>query len=692
MLATGIDLLLEEYRTRPMARFAAWAIVFGLALWVVSMVSGGVPAVLWILLVIGLAIVGVYYIHRLVGGLKHYILWHLRRRLIVTYIFIAVVPIAIILVLAGLAAVMLNGQFAAFLVTLKIQDQVEDLRQVNRVVAHEAHLSRAKTPNELLDHLRRFYVQELSTHSSSYPGLEIALSVGSERSAFYLNGNELPKPPIIPNWLHKEEFAGVVAEGGKIFLRSVDQGETSAGPIIMVLSEPFSSRLLDIVGSGIGPVGVVFNPEERGMPIPPLANSVIGGLPHPSSEHGIKVQSKSIVVPPPVNFLDADVFGTSTLNPIRWAGTSEEEAGPVFVYVSSRLSTITGRLLATLGQYSHIYVTVFLIVAGIFLAIQLMSLLVGIQLTRTVTTTVDKLYDATECIKAGNLSHRISMAAHDQLSSLGEAFDNMTASLQGLMREAQEKTLLERDLEIAREVQQHLFPTKVPDVPGLKIYGACKPARRVSGDYYDFMPIGEHRLAIVLGDVSGKGISAALIMSAVQSIIRTRLYADPSSGGWLDPVRLSTATFFGQLNQQMFESIPDEKYATCFYGLYDAETSRIVYTNAGHPAPILFRDGAVIKMDVGGTPLGLIFPTTYREAEITLEPGDLLVAFSDGITESENSFEEEFGEERLIDAIRRTQRYSPEALVNEIYRNIEAWTGSKEPQDDMTLVIARTSD
>ncbi len=204
--------------------------------------------------------------------------------------------------------------------------------------------------------------------------------------------------------------------------------------------------------------------------------------------------------------------------------------------------------------------------------------------------------------------------------------------------------------------------------------------------------MGRNRLGIVLGDVSGKGISAALIMSAVQSIIRTRLYADFPSDGRLDSARLSTADFFGQLNQQMYENTPDEKYATCFYALYEASSRRIVYTNAGHPAPLVLRNGATIRLDVGGTPLGLISPMTYSEAEVRLEPGDLLVAFSDGLTEAENNFEEQFGEGRLIEVLRRAQGGSLESLVEEIYRSIDDWTGSKEPQDDMTLIVAMATE
>lgn len=693
MLTAVMDFLLQEYRTHPMARFALGVVIYGLALWLVDIVSGGMPVLLWVLLVIGLAILGGYYLHRTLAALKRHVLWHLRRRLIVTYIFIAVIPLVLILVLAWLAAVMLNGQFAAYLVANRFRNKVDELRQVNRVVAHEAHLSQPKSPTELEDQLRRFYVQELSTHAASYPGLEIAVRVGPEKEGFYLGGRALHKIPIIPKWFHREEFAGVVNDGGRLFIRSVDQGKTSAGLITMVLSEPFTSNLLDVLGSGIGPVRIAFNPGKFGIPSVPLTGGVATGQPPVSSPQTMTIQSKSVAVPRPANFLDITVSGASTLNPVRWGGAREERVrGPVFVYVTSRFSILTDQLLGTLGRYSHVYVNLFLLITVIFLAVEIVSLLVGIRLTRTVTTTVDKLYGATERIKSGDLSHRVGMSANDQLSSLGQAFDNMTDSLQRLMREAHEKTVLAHDLQLAREVQQHLFPSETPEVPGLKLYGVCRPARGVSGDYYDFLPIGSERLGIVLGDVSGKGVSAALIMSAVQSIIRTRLYSDSSSDGRLDSARLSTAKFFGQLNHQMYENTPAEKYATCFYALYDAVSRQVIYTNAGHPPPLVFRNGAVTKLEVGGTPLGLVAPVTYREADVTLKPGDLLVVFSDGLTEAANTFDEQFGIERLTKAIQRAQNYSLENLVHEIYGEIEDWTGSKVPQDDMTLIVAQATE
>jgi phosphoserine phosphatase RsbU/P len=688
MFAIVVDVLIREYRARPMARFTAWLIAFGVALWVESVFSGGAPGLLWAVFVIGLAVSAGYYVGRLVAAFKQHVLWHLRRKLIVTYIFIAFVPIALILVLVALGAIIANGQFAAFLVTLNVNDQVEKMEQLNRIVAHEASLDPARTPTQLLDRLQQFYVQQLSQHSASYPDLEIALWVGDQKRAFYLNGKPIANAPGIPAWLKAEEFSGVVSDGGRLVLRAADQGVTRAGPIRMVLSEPFSPELLDLLGRGVGPVGVIRANIGDVVKINSVAKSLPISTGNAPREQVI-ARSKSLYLPPPANFLDSNVFGTSALNVVRWNGTQKELAAqPVFVYVTSRLSILSRHLLATLGRYSRIYLVVFTVIAIVFLLIELLSLIAGIRLTRTITGTVDRLYQATEHIRAGDLSHRIAMPAQDQLSSLGGAFDNMTESLQRLLRESQEKTRLEHDIQIAREVQEQLFPAGAPKVPGLELYGICRPARGVSGDYYDFLPVGSDRVGMVLGDVSGKGVSAALIMSAIQSLIRTRLYAD-SSEGEPESERFSTARYFSVLNQQMFENTPEEKYATCFYALYDSGRRRLVYTNAGHPAPALFRNGEVVRLDTGGTPLGLISPVSYREGKIVLEPGDTLVAFTDGFTESENSFEDQFGERRLIEIVHRARGNPLPALVEEIYRSVEEWTGGGEPQDDMTLIVAR---
>ncbi|MBZ5562602.1 MAG: PP2C family protein-serine/threonine phosphatase, partial [Acidobacteriia bacterium] len=292
-------------------------------------------------------------------------------------------------------------------------------------------------------------------------------------------------------------------------------------------------------------------------------------------------------------------------------------------------------------------------------------------------------------VKKGDFSYRIGIPSSDQLSALGEAFDSMTASVERLLRESQEKSRLESELEIARQVQRQLFPQTAPSVSGLELYGVCKAARSVSGDYYDFLRLGENRVGLVLGDVSGKGISAALLMAAIQSALRAQFYDGFRPKPGTLAASFSTAEIVARLNLQLYENTPAEKYVTFFFGHYDGATRRLSYTNAGHLPPVLFRHDRIERLRAGGTVVGLFASTEYEQAEIVLEPGDLLLAFTDGITEPENTYGEEFGEKRVLEVAQRALHDPPEVLVEEIYRSISDWTGSPELQDDMTLVVAK---
>jgi sigma-B regulation protein RsbU (phosphoserine phosphatase) len=308
------------------------------------------------------------------------------------------------------------------------------------------------------------------------------------------------------------------------------------------------------------------------------------------------------------------------------------------------------------------------------------------------TNTVDKLYVATERVKAGDFSHRVGLQPLDQLSALGEAFDGMASSVERLIRESLEKSRLEGELEIAREVQSQLFPQTVPVVSGLHLFGVCKPARGVSGDYYDFLTLGNGRVGLVVGDISGKGISAALLMASIQSALHAQFYDGHIPGVLPEEKLISSADVVERLNRQLYASTQMEKYATFFYAVYDAQTRQLTYTNAGHPPPFYFHRGKIERLRAGGTVVGLFGAANYEQAIVQLEPGDMLLAFTDGMTEPENSFGEEFGEERLLEAAQRAAGSTPEELVQEIYRTVGDWTGSPELQDDMTLVVARAID
>ncbi len=691
MLTKAFELLLQEYGTRRLARFTAWVLAYGAALWVAdrfTRASGGVPGLLWFVFWVCALVSGVYYLIRLLRFIRTRLLWRLQRRLVVAYVLIGVVPISLILLLVFLGAYIINGQFAAYLVVLRLHDHFDEIEQVNRVVLHQARYGGEKSPPAMLERIRNFYVTELVDYTKSYPGLVITLHLGNVTRSFFLDGKPAENPAVVPSWVKGQEYANIVDDQGQLALRSVERTATPAGDLTLVLSQPFTPQLLDLVGHGIGPVGVAL--YKQAEPRAAKNAKMIETTPGETYVPGNSIHSQSVKLPDPVYSFDYQVFGASSLDPILWGGDKEEKAGaPAYVYVSSRIAALNSRLLATLGDLSEIYVLAFKAVAIILLLIEGGALLIGIRMTRSMTRTVDTLYDATERVKAGDFSYRTHFPPQDQLSALGGAFDSMTASVERLMQESQERLRLQSELDIAREVQRQLFPQSVPRVPGLDLYGVCKAARSVSGDYYDFLKIDEYRVGLVLGDVSGKGISAALLMAGIQSALRAQFYDGLVGGQSSTLAQLSTARVIDRLNRQIYANTPLEKYVTFFFAVYDARTRNLSYTNAGHLPPVLFRDGKMERLRTGGTVVGLFPSVTYEGGEIRLEPNDLLLAYTDGITEPENTYGEEFGESRLLEVARGMLDASPEVLVTEIYRSVDEWTGSPELQDDMTLMLAR---
>jgi sigma-B regulation protein RsbU (phosphoserine phosphatase) len=684
-----LEILLREYRSHRLARFTAWVAAYGAALWTTNRFThagGGVTVFLWFVFWVCALVSGVYYLARLLRFIRTRLLWRLQRRLVLAYLLIGALPISLILLLVFLGAFIINGQFAAFLVVLRLRDHFDEIEQVNRVVLHEARFGGEKSPPVLLNKIRDFYVTELNDHTKSYPGLVITLHLGNVTRSFLLDGKPAGNPATVPGWVKGEEYANIVDDHGQLALRSVERTKTPAGDLTLVLSQPFTPQLLDLVGNGVGPVDVVLYKQ-----IDPGAakdTKIVVTTPGGTFTPGNSIHSQSVKVPDPVYSFDFEVFGASSLEPILWSGDKEAPA-PAFVFVSSRIGALNSRLLATLGEYSDVYVFIFKGVAIVFLIIEGVALLSGVRMTRSMTRTVDTLYDATERVKAGDFSYRTHFPPHDQLSALGEAFDNMTASVERLMQESQERLRLQSELDIAREVQRQLFPQSVPRVPGLELYGVCKAARSVSGDYYDFLKLDEFRVGLVLGDVSGKGISAALLMAAIQSALRAQFYDGSGGGGSSISTQFSTARIVDRLNRQIYANTPLEKYVTFFFAVYDARTRNLSYTNAGHLPPVLFRDGKIERLRTGGTVVGLFPSVTYEVGEIRLEPHDLLLAYTDGITEPENTYGEEFGESRLLEVTRGMLNASPEVLVTEIYRSVDEWTGSPELQDDMTLLLGR---
>ena len=201
-----------------------------------------------------------------------------------------------------------------------------------------------------------------------------------------------------------------------------------------------------------------------------------------------------------------------------------------------------------------------------------------------------------------------------------------------------------------------------------------------------------YQVAIAIGDVAGKGISAALLMATVQATMRMELRATREvavSGRYASLTKVSTARVVSELNQQLYATTSPEKFATFYFAVYDEDTSELTYTNAGHLAPLLIRRDQVLRLDTNGTVVGAFPFSTYEESSIQLESGDLLVCYTDGITEPENEYGEMFGEDRLIDIVSRNAGQDEAKIISSVIDAVLEWTGSSELQDDMTLLLAR---
>ena len=271
-------------------------------------------------------------------------------------------------------------------------------------------------------------------------------------------------------------------------------------------------------------------------------------------------------MPPRAHWFDYSVTGFVRLDAVNMSDVSNARADvPVILRYTARASELNERLLAVVGEWGGVAVTALLVAGVIFVLIELAALAGSISLTRSITRAVEDLYQATRFVESGDFGHRIQIRQRDQLGALGQSFNSMTASVGTLITEQRQRQRLEHELAIAREVQAQLFPREKPVVPGVEIDAVCRPARVVSGDYYDFLPLGPGRLGIALADISGKGISAALIMASLQAALRSQaLFNGSGSGG--------TAEIVARLNQHLYRSTAPDRFATFFYGVYDAQT------------------------------------------------------------------------------------------------------------------------
>ena len=620
---------------------------------------------------------------------RSHVLWSVRNRLLVTYLFVGAVPVTLALALAVGSGYLVVEHLATFLAVSEIQAQEQRLSSANASAADMiAHHGAA--PDQIM------------ANDPVFPGRTIM---------------NLPVKTA-PGWL-ADGFTGLVEDNDQLYLRAANKATTPRGDVIVVSSVPFDQKFLSRVAASLGSLTVyakaVTIDEESGLNKKGVTVIKIEPRKQATKEDQVKEESapkdretSQFITAGSVgaqrSSLDRE-FNFGGLVQVR--GWTDGSTDSKFITGTTRFSTIYSYLTASMGVWTGVVGTILLVVSAIFGIVVLIALLIGIRLTRTITSSVANLYRATEHINRGEFDHRIEVKERDQLAALQKSFNSMTESLQRLIIEQKEKERLQSELEIAHEVQAQLFPAAISGTGTLDLYGECQPARTVSGDYYDFLSYGPEQMGIAAGDISGKGISAALLMATIHSAVRAYEQEQLFSVGAAGPAKAlaarsqhgvltrssvalpSPAHMLWLLNRHLYRSTQPEKYATLFLGFYDGDTHRLTYSNAGHLAPIILgRDGSVRRLEAGGMVVGLFDNMEYDEETVELRKDDIFIAFSDGMTEPENEFGE-FGEDRLVEAIAANADQPLDRIAAHAISAVKDWIGATEQPDDMTLVLAR---
>ena len=622
--------------------WVAWAALYVLALdllllavqWLTRRASPAVSASLtgWVMFLSALAIV--LFAFAGLRWLRSQMLWRLRNRLIVTYVFIGVIPVFLLVMISLLTLYLFAGQFASYVITSDTATHLGSMEAANRVIAH--HLAtqiadggklnaemiarvRSRRPEWLRRQVCAWYAKQTQSYCAGPEG-----TVGFDSPAFIA-----------------EDFHDIVSDHGKFYLRTATVTAAEPESLHVILSEPLDREFVEKIAGDLGRIAV-YGTES------PAASSAAAAQPDESKSFlafddgkpGEQTFSAG-TIPPPSSALDREITLRIPLPVVDWTTGARQRMGAI-AEVETRYSMLSATLFGARGDYAKGLESILALIAIVFAIVVALALYVGTKLTRSITSAVDQLYEATTHVNRADFSHRITVQSSDQLATLANSFNSMTTSIEKLVQEQKEKQRLEGELAIAQEVQAQLYPKLITQLETLEVHGFCRPARTVSGDYYDFLALNSNKLMLAVGDISGKGISAALLMATIHSAVRAYSIEDvpvlrelmpreavaAGAGGSglmltseLRGAEASPAALLTLLNHQLYESTPAAKYATLFLGIYDGATRRLTYANGGHLQPILISaDGSSQLLNCGGTVVGLFDNLSFPEATVQLHP------------------------------------------------------------------------
>jgi len=638
---------------------------------------------------IALVVAAVVLGYRVYIDAKRRLLWRVRRKLIISYVFVGLVPVLLIISFFLVAGVLLFFNISAYVLQNKFASLVDETRFFAESAALE--LRQVHTADEVRTALTR----RQGAAAARYPLSSYAIVPMPKRctpeSQIPLTGvitaggwSHVQPPRTIPQWLSCNDVASVMtesaADGEHAFARAVTwpTGLNAAVIVDVPFDADLTRKVHDETGITIGDMfaGDVLDESAQDSKGPPPTRSrlIIGPLNIRTSTPGERVQSAAVVVyrdwaSGEMNRRLFIRFGIEPATVFRYL------SGPSFGFSSLTFGQVLLILLAVIG-------VMFLIIQGV-------AFLMGLTLARSITGSVHELFVGTERLRRGDFSHKIAIRSRDQLGDLAASFNSMSASIKDLLEQKAEKERLEQELRIARSIQMSLLPSGSHSMRALTLTGHCEPAREVGGDYYDFLPLGQTRMGILIADVAGKGTSAALYMAELKGLVLS-----------LSEVHASPRDLLIAANRIISKHLDARSFITMTYAVVDVEQRTLTVARAGH-CPFVFvpgphascRDAQSVLPD--GMVLGLaidtgdMFGRVLEEITIPLGDGDLFLLYTDGISEAMNVEGDCFGDARLADLAREHADLGSTELRDRILDDVRRFAGAAAQHDDMTMVLVK---
>ena len=638
-----------------------------------------------------------YLLVRMLNLLQQRFLWRVRRKLVLSYVLIGFVPILLSVVFFVVSGALLLTTVSSSLVQLSFSDVMEDANDLAAMTAVD--LGGLVEPAEV----RAVLAGRVQAVEERYPDASIAV-LWSRRAR--------PAPPAPGRGATTSRRSAVHRLLGALpSWARLDDARDGAPPDAGGARRDGAPGRLDVVARGVARFGRDASWVYRWSRFPSREKSPGACRPLAASRSSISASSRPSAGPGPAPPVRTRRRVRSAPVPVR--GRRAPDGAPTLdlpslpASISSTGPRAAGARRSGLPRASNgvlprgrrgrrVPLGVFVwdcCARVMFLTIEAAAMVMGFALAGSITGAVHELFTGTERVRQGDLTHRIRVGTEDQLGELAESFNTMTGSIADLMAEAAEKRRLEEELRIARDIQMSLLPEGPASVPGLTVTAACRPAREVGGDYYDFIRLDEHRLGVLVADVSGKGTSAAFYMAELKGVVLS-----------LSRFHQSPRELLIEVNRILSATLDGRTFITMTYAVLDLAARRLTYARAGHTplvhvpfAPegprtprVLAPDGLVVGLQIDGVEEKFI--ELIEESSFSLETGDLVALFTDGVTEAMNEESDLFGEERLSRILTEQIHLSSDDLKQRVLGDVEAFAGTAEQHDDMTIVLLRVGD